>query len=670
MATKTARLSTHITQQWRFWLPPVDLLLWVFIIACGSMLTWLSIARYMGYNAGMLDLGNMVQAIGSVERGQPLTFTYKYGLTSRLAFHVEWIYFLLALPYTLWPDPRLLLGIQAGLFALGALPVYQMTRRRTTGVLAARCLALVYLLYPVAQTSVLFDLHGDTLAMPLLLFALDAVDRRHWRAYTLFIVLAVSCKFYVALPVALLGLLIWRYHGEKRVGLVTFGVAVAYGLLAFFVIRPLFTTAQTSEVHRGLNYITFYFGQFFHDIADTWSLRLLNALIVFGPALLLIHRGWRWLIPALPVITAVLIATSRSQPYDYRYHHYALIVPFILMAMIEGVGLASKANLQHKHKELSQKKRFYLVFPGWFLALATLLIVILFNSTLVDTPLNRSFWSGQPGYGLDSASYGVTERDALKTRFLAEAVVPDEPLAASVFLAPHLANRETLYVVRYPDDPGGERLPGILPRVDYVLADSLFDYRLVANDRVVGGITYEIREISQLLNEPSFGLVTARDGLLLFQRHAPPETILEQQVDVISTGSVPSPQAEFGDTIGLLEARIEPSGGRRFRAMFEWLYQDTAPLDKRYVAISHLAGVPGARIVHLPTYALLPTTEWQPDQRIRETFEVELPADLPAGEYTWRVGWYDTTHSEAYATDERSRVDGSREVVVGTITVR
>lgn len=645
----------------------VDIVLWISLLVCGGMLVWLSIARYQGYNAGMLDLGNMTQAIASVQRGQPLLFTYHDGPTSRLAFHVEWIYFLLALPYMLWPDPRLLLGIQAALFALGALPVYWLTRRHTQSMFAARCLALAYLLYPTAQTSVLFDLHGDTLAMPLLLFTLDALDQRHWRRYALFAILALSCKFYVALPVAVLGMLIWWQYGERRIGLLTTGAALAYGMLAFLVIRPLFTTTATSSVHRGFNYLSFYFGQW-QEILLTWDQRLLSAIIVFGPMLLLIRRGWLWLLPGLPVAAATLLSTGPGGAYDYRYHHYATVVPFILMAAIVGARLAAKSSIQPT--ESPQKRRRLPAFPVWFLALTTLLIVILFNSTLVDTPLNRSFWSGQPGYGLDSASYGVTERDALKTRFLAEAVVPDEPLAASVFLAPHLANRETLYVVRYPDDPGGERLPGILPRVDYVLADSLFDYRLVANDRVVGGITYEIREISQLLNEPSFGLVTARDGLLLFQRHAPPETILEQQVDVISTGSVPSPQAEFGDAIGLLEARIEPSGGRRFHAMFEWVYQGTAPLDKRYVAISHLAGVPGARIVHLPTYALLPTTEWQPGQHIRETFEIELPADLPAGEYTWRVGWYDTTHSEAYATDERSRMDGSREVVVGTITVR
>ena len=172
-----------------------DPLLWCALIACAAVLGGLSIARYQGYNAGMLDLGNMAQAIASVARGRPLMLTYPDGNASRLAGHVEAIYLLLAPLYALWPDPRLLLVVQALLFALGALPVYRLALRATGSRYAARCLALIYLLYPTALTSVLFDFHGDTLALPLLLFALDALDTAAWRRYALFVGLALACKF-------------------------------------------------------------------------------------------------------------------------------------------------------------------------------------------------------------------------------------------------------------------------------------------------------------------------------------------------------------------------------------------------------------------------------------------------------------------------------------------
>ncbi len=638
----------------------VDRMLWGAILGVGTMLTWLSIARYQGYNAGMLDLGNMAQAIASVQWGQPLVYTAASGPTSRLAFHVEWFYFLLAVPYMLWPDPRLLLIIQAVLFVLGALPVYWMTLRHTHSVVAARCLALIYLLYPTAQTSVLFDLHGDTLAMPLLLFALDALDRRAWRSYGLFTILALSCKFYVALPVAVLGLLIWWLYGERGIGWITSISAMVYGAVAFLVIRPLFTTAATSDVHRGLNYITFYFGRL-QEIAATWDQRLINALIVFAPVLLVSWRGWYWLLPGMPVAAAVLLSTGPGGAYDFRYHHYAIVVPFILMAAIAGVTRMSErssaAPVQRK------KGRSWQGDLGLNLG-----IVIIFNIAFVDTPLNPLFWMKVPGYGLDSSGYGRTDRDRMKDRFLREVVPPDAAIATSVFLAPHLVNRETLYVVRYPDDPGGWRFPAILPQVDYVLADALFDYRRVTDNRVAGGITYEIREIVQVLDDPDFALVTMRDGLLLFQRNAPPAAALLQQVDVLDAHK-PALSTDVAGPIALVGTEIEPLGRRRWRATFEWQRTRSEPLNERYVAVSWLDGIDHTRMVHLPTYVLFPTMEWASDHIIRETFDVQIPPDIDPGRYTWKVAWYHSGHSEAYATDERSQVADSPPLIVGTIEV-
>lgn len=652
----------------------IDVVLWAGILFFGGMLTWLSLLRYAGYNAGMLDLGNMAQAIASVQRGQPLVFTYHEGATSRLAFHVEVIYFLLALPYAVWPDPRLLLILQAALFGLGALPVYRLALRRTASVFAARCLALVYLLYPTAQTSVLFDFHGDTLAMPLLLFALDAADRRAWRAFGLWAALAVSCKFYVAAPVALLGGLSWWQYGNRKVGLWTLGLALAYGLLAFLVIRPFFTTEQTSEAHRGLNYVSFYFGQF-QAVLQTWDQRLLNAFVIFGPALLLIWRGWYWLLPGLPIAAAALLSTGPGGAYDYRYHHYATVVPFIIAALIAGVERAQTTRrrfqvAQTPVPDQNPKRIIRNRGRSWRGDLGlTLAIVGICNIAFVDTPLNPLFWMGIPGQGIDSSAYGILPRDRVKDHFLTEAVPPDAPVAASMFLAPHLANRATLYVVRYPDDPGGERLPSLLSQVDYVLADALFDYRVIIDDARIGGSAYEVREIGQVLRDPAFTLVAARDGLLLFQRDAPADAVLTQRVAIEDPEPSATAHAHFGDAITLVEAHITPLGGRRFRATFAWRLTGTQPLTRAYVAVSRLAGVPDARIVHLPTYALHPTPDWLPGQVVRETFDVALPADLAPGRYTWQVGWYDLGHSEAYATDARSRLAGSEEVVVDVIEI-
>ncbi len=647
------------------------------------MLLWLSLARYQGYNAGMLDLGNMAQAIWSGTQGDPLVVTFPDGPLSRLAHHVELVYFLFVPFYALWPDPQLLLVGQALLFVLGTLPVYRLALRQTGSIFASRSLALVYLLYPVAQTAVLFDFHGDTLAMPLLLFALDALDTRAWRTYGLWLVLALSCKFYVALPVAGLGGYLLRWGGrpgDRKAGTLTVGAALAYGATAFFVIRPLFAPAGGepggTEGAGGIasttgSYLQFYFGHF-PELRATLGDRLLSGLVVFGPAMLVAWRGWRWLLPGLPIAAAMLLSTGPGGSYDFRYHHYALVVPFIIMAAIAGSAKQKAAALTTTTPPalLPPRSRPRRSWRGDLSI--TLASVALFSCVLVDTPLNPLFWMGLPGRGFDPSAYGVIPRDYLKDRFLAEHVPPRVPLASSMFLASHLTNRETLYVVRYADDPGAARLPSLLPHVDYVLADALFDFFVPLGDGSYGGgVAYEREAIGLLLRDPLFHLAAARDGLLLFRRGAPPAQHLLQNIEVVEQGGEGERQSliPFGERMGLVRAEITPTGPRRFRAAFEWTVTGPSPPPHDYLAVSTLDGVETMRIVHLPTYTLLPTSQWEPGQRIRETFEVELPPDLPAGRYPWRVGWYTLASPYSYATDERSRLPGTQEVEVGAVEV-
>jgi len=676
--------------------PKLEFNLLALILLFSGMLAWLSVARYEGYNAGILDLGVMTQAIWSGTQGSPLLLTAPdVGPRSRLNVHVELIYYLLGPFYNLWPDPRTLLIIQALLFGLGAFPVYALSLRRIASPSWALCLTLIYLLYPTAQTSVLYDLHGDTLAMPLLLFVLDALDRQAWPSYAVYVALALSCKFYVALPLLGIGLYALLWGKQKQVGWLTIGVAIFYGAGAFFGIRPLFAPPfpDAPSVSSG-GYLKHYFGSL-EGFWATLPARILHGSIVFGPLLLFLWRGWRWLLPAFPIAAAALISTAPGPSYDYRYHHYALVVPFLLMATIDGVeklkvqGERERAELKVLPATfLAQQKKLMLTLSSsrqkvleakvvqdlriktrnWRGDLGlTLVIVILCNMALVDTPFNPFFWMSLPGQGLDSSAYGHTSRDAMKDQFLAANVPPFVPLAASSFLAPHLANRETLYAVRYGDDPGGKRFPAVLPQVSYVLADALYDYRVPLNGGFAGGANYEQRELGQVMRDRAFSLVAAQDGLLLFKRGATGEETLPQQVETLP----PSKETAiytFGNAIELVDYHLIPLGKRRLRASFTW--RATRPITQTTLAaISLLEGLKDARAVHLPTYELLPPSTWQPGQLIRETFEVATSFTIPPGHYTWRVGWYDLGLPNSFLTDKRSLLPGSSQIAVGTIDV-
>jgi uncharacterized membrane protein len=645
------------------WLSRLRQLDWVallVVLLVAGMLMVLSIMRHTGYNTSMLDLGNMSQAMWSGTQGRPLEFTFQYGNISRLALHVEIIYWLFIPLYTVLPDPRTLLVVQAILFAAGAWPVYRLAMRHLKRRSLARAMVLVYLFFPVAQTAVLFDFHGDTLAMPLLLFALEALDRRAWRSYAFWIVLALLCKFYVAVAVAVLGFVIWL-QGQRRAGGWTLLAALVWFGVAVLIIKPWFApysyAAESNTTF--LSYLQFYF-DFGPVLLDTAVQRILTLFVVFLPGLWLGRYAWRWALPAFAIAGPALISLGDGASYDYRFHHYAITVPFLMAATM--FGAVELRRRQEGVPEGHRRRRR----PWQGELFLTLAITLIFAVSLVDTPLNPKFWSGNPNSGMSQWRYGRIPRDTLKDRWLNLNVPPRAPLAANEFLAPHLANRQTLAMVGYSEE---SKMLSILDDVQYVVADALHDYAFpLSDDEFIGGVLQDAPSIKTVMEHPEFDLLVAQDGLLLFGRNSDSREGLAQTLTLREwEGQKTEPRLHFQEHVGLLSAQIEPVGGRRFRLRFEWV--PLQPLDREppLFAVSRLEGVDHGRIAHLPTLALYPTSSWHTDQIVEEEFEIELPPELPAGSYRLLTGWYDGENLYAASTDASSRV--GEEFYVGTIVL-
>jgi uncharacterized membrane protein len=628
----------------------IDWLTLLLLLLIGVAAGWFSVARYQAYNVTMYDLGNMAQPIWSVTQGQPLMVTSINGNISRLAVHVELIYFALAPLYALWPDPRTLLIVQSVIFALGALPAYRLGWRASHNRWIARTVMLIYLIYPGTQSAVLFDFHGDTLAMPLLLFALDALERRSWRSYAFWIVIALLCKVYVAIPVFVLGFLLLLTPATRRAGLWTIVGAVAYGGFAFFVIRSAFAPPETyASVGTSQGYLSFYFA--LQEGGLTYPKeRLLYGFMLLLPILPVVWPAFLKLTPGLAVAIPVLLSTGPIA-FDLRTHHFALLVPFVVWSFAGGAAAL-----------LQRKSRFY-KFP--LVASFSLLLTFLVSYILLDLRIKWEVLSMDPPSDWSLRS----QRDHLRDHWLTDNVPQAVPLAASNYLAPHLLHREFIYTLAVYSEMGEPQAhyKKIVSQSDYAVTDALSDYSSIIHRHTALWSDYEA--IALLLENSEFGLVNAQDGLLLFKRGASASERLSQQVDVLPTPSESNStlQAQFGDLIGLQSAEITPLGGRRYQLRCDWVALQPLKDHPNFVAVSRLKGISHSRIPHLPTATLLPTSEWPIGQVIREEFEFEVSSDVPSGEYELLLGWYDTTSPEAWRTDEESRL--GEEVRLMTITV-
>lgn len=106
-------------------------------------------------------------------------------------------------------------------------------------------------------------------------------------------------------------------------------------------------------------------------------------------------------------------------------------------------------------------------------------------------------------------------------------------------------------------------------------------------------------------------------------------------------------EADFGGQVKLLGCGISPEDRRivapRGRLHVTLYWQSLAEMDKDYTVFVHLVDQAG-RIYSQhdgqPAAGLYPTSKWKEGEVIEDVHLIEVPADIPAGRYSLKVGMY------------------------------
>ncbi len=248
------------------------------------LLTHVSWRRFDGQRMGAYDLGIFDAATWLISQGKSPTLTLR-GM-HLLGDHFSVILYGIAPLYWLFPTPKTLLTVQSLALGLGAVPIYRLALRHTLRVEAAVVFAFAYLMHPTIAGSNLAEFHPDTLALPLLLSALDAFDARYWRLYTIALLLTCLVKEVAGISVIAVGMVVLYSHPKR--GLAT----VAGGLIAIFLSMA---TLKHFAPDSPSGYITLY-SQY-----GTSPLQIVFRLITHPPILLkaLFSPAGRGLLTAL-----------------------------------------------------------------------------------------------------------------------------------------------------------------------------------------------------------------------------------------------------------------------------------------------------------------------------------------------------------------------------------
>lgn len=309
--------------------------------------------RHALFQSNALDLGYFDQAIYLISQGQtPIVSFWGYHF---LGGHADWIVYLLALLYKIYPDVHWLFAVQAVALALGALPTWYLAIQAGLKQTQATAMAGVYLLYPLIFNLNLFDFHPEVMALPALLGAILAARRDQVGWFCAAICFILGCRDALSLTVAAMGFWLIVFEKKRLCGAIALFAGVGWFLIATQVLIPYFRPDGVEAVRR--------YGYLGNSVLEIAQNLLLKPGLVLGKVftlanleylcLLLVPIIWglspQFLTPlvgAIPTLAMNLI--TDYQPQKDLVHQYSLpALPFLLVAVIATLA-AGKGWLRNR----------------------------------------------------------------------------------------------------------------------------------------------------------------------------------------------------------------------------------------------------------------------------------------------------------------------------------
>lgn len=208
--------------------------LWALFAVVAAVYAVFAVTCYAQYRTAGYDLGIFDQAVRGYAHLRLPVATLKGDGYDVLGDHFDPIVALWAPLYWLWDDVRMLLVGQAVVVAAAVFPVHRVVARRTGEPWSTLLTAGFALGWPL-QTMVNFDVHEVAFAVPLLAWAVDALDRRSDRDLLVVAGLLLLVREDMGLVVAVLGVIRLARAGRRWLG----AVLVVVGVAAFVVLTGI-----------------------------------------------------------------------------------------------------------------------------------------------------------------------------------------------------------------------------------------------------------------------------------------------------------------------------------------------------------------------------------------------------------------------------------------------
>lgn len=384
-----------------------------------------------------------------------------------LGEHVQVVHLLLIPVHAIWPSHLTLETCESLALASGAWPVFWIARRHGSSTTAGILLASAYLLYtPLHFLDIAVDLktfRPTSFGVPAVLFALDQMERRHYRSMAILFLIALSAKEDYAVIVSCVGLWLSFFgnvpdesadeHKRRRIWgiwLTIFGAA--YLLVVIKFVIPVF---------RGdVPHYARYFGELGNtpgDVAASFFTQpgvvlgklfsrrsLLYALLLLAPIAFLPLRSASRLLVALPWFGVLCLLEFTADPAQQGtqmlvpgHHFHAPIVPVLFWCAAAGLGAPSiLARMRLQSNDTSSTAPLHSAGLAFGCALFA-------GAILGFSPLSVGFWDS--GSQLHWESRFVPDERATKVAVIEELIPADARVFSTDFVHTRLTHRKRSY---------------------------------------------------------------------------------------------------------------------------------------------------------------------------------------------------------------------------------
>jgi uncharacterized membrane protein len=508
-----------------------------------TVMSYVVLLRYYAFQTHAFDLGIFNQAFSTALQGRLFYETpdqYLIPSGSFLGVHFNLLMFLLLPIYALFPHPQTLLLLQTGVVALGAVPIYLVTRRIVGTEKLALVMASVYLVNPAIINLNLYDFHLEAFLPFFLGMFFYCYIAGNWRGYAVFLALSlVTIEFASLLVVAICLAHAFRtlsrrskYHLpvsfgiEKSRALILLST-IAISLVVFYLIlyASLAISGKPVSVQGSLSiFVSTQNAQLFLAKSEFWMLCLIPLMFLpfLAPSQLMMIAPWFFV---------TLLEGAYATSYSFGYQNAgAFVVPYLILATIFAV--------EKLRRHRTQLRSFFI---GIFLF------------SLFISPFNPLMQNRIPGIAYQQGFPIVTAHDHVLDAAIG-LIPPNASVLTQNNLFPQVSNRADSFLY----------VPSANTSIEYVLADS------TASTYTVGiSASQTMKEfLPYFLSTGEYGIVVNDDGVLLLKANYTGPVLLGGSTEYtfnyqtldLGAGSRQSDPTSVSGTV-LVHTSSDPSGG-------------------------------------------------------------------------------------------------------------